>query len=161
MGYHNMPRRERHRNRLNHSHECIIVGDEDLEVITRLRQLRWGTDKVGYWFRSPIPDKDRQALVPQMISDAPANNTEADNPNRLSDGPRHISSIWKMRLNLHARNSSLHHKMGRASQLRLQRRDGAAPFLCAKVCPNLRASFCKCQQPSWMNVSALKGVKTQ
>ena len=99
MRNHNVTRRQRHRNRLNRSHQRIIVGDEDLEVIAGLRQLRWGTDKVGHWFRSPVPDKDRQSLVPQMISDAAADNTEADNPNRLSDGSLHIPPVWKLRLN--------------------------------------------------------------
>src|SRR6266480_1136870 len=99
MRNHDVTRRERHRNRLNHAHQRIIVGDEDLEVIAGLRQLRWRTDKVGHWSRSPVPDKDRKPLVPQMISDATADNTQAYNSNRLSDGPRHIPPIWKLRLN--------------------------------------------------------------
>src|SRR5678815_5778721 len=96
MRNHNVTRGQRHRNRLDHSHQRIIVGDEDLEAIAGLRQLRWGTDKVGHWFRSPVPDKDRQSLAPQMISHSAADNTEADNPNRLSDGPRHIPLIWEI-----------------------------------------------------------------
>src|SRR5690348_4102678 len=99
MGNHNVTRRQYHRNRLNRSHQRLIVGDEDLEVIAGLRQLRWGTDKIGHWFWSPVPDKDRESLVPQMISDPATDNTEADNPNRLSGGPCHISTIWKLRLN--------------------------------------------------------------
>src|SRR5690242_15163558 len=101
----NVTRGERHRNRLNHSHQRVIVRDEDLQVIAGLRQLPWRTDKVRHWLRSAVPDKHRQSLVPQMIGNATADDTKANNPNRLSDGPRHIPTIWKLRLNPRARNS--------------------------------------------------------
>src|SRR5205085_9418024 len=113
----------------NHSHQGIIVRDEDLQVVTGLRQLRWGTDKVGDWLRSPVPDKHRQSLVPQMIGNATADDPEANDPNRLSDGPRHIPTIWKLRLNPRPRNCSLHHKMDRTrpapTSTRPRRRDAS------------------------------------
>src|SRR5205085_10201895 len=89
MRNHDMTRRERHRNGLDHSHQRIVVGDEDLEVIARLRQLGRGTDKVGHWSRRAVPDEDRQPLMAQMLGNATANNAEANNPEALSKTTRH------------------------------------------------------------------------
>src|SRR4029453_8769087 len=100
-----MTRRERHRNGLDHSHQRIVVGDEDLEVTAGLRQFRRGTDKVGHWSRGAVPNEDRQPLMAQMIGDATANNAEANNTNALSNSTRHVCSLWKLRLNLRPCNS--------------------------------------------------------
>ena len=105
MRNHNMARRKRHRNGLDHPHQRIVVGDEDLEIIARLRQLGRGTDKVGHWSRSAVPDEDRQPLTPQMVGNATANNAKTNNPNALSNSTRHVRALWKLRLNLSPRNS--------------------------------------------------------
>src|SRR6266446_358710 len=105
MRNHNMTRRKRHRNGLNHSHQRIVVGDEDLEVIAGLRQLGRGTDKVGHWSRGTVPNEDRQSLVAQMIGNTTANNAEANNTHALSNSTRHVRALWKLRLNLPPCNS--------------------------------------------------------
>src|SRR5205807_10364049 len=93
MRNHDMTRRERHRNGLDHSHQRIVVGDEDLEVIARLRQLGRGTNKVGHRSRGAVPDEDRQPLMAQMIGNATANNAKANNPNTLSNSTRHVRTL--------------------------------------------------------------------
>src|SRR6266480_983747 len=113
MRNHDMMRRERHRNSLDHSHQRIVVGDEDLEIITGLRQLRRRSDKVGHRSRSPVPNEDRQPLMAQMIGDATANNAEANNSNALSNSTGHVRSLWKLRLNLRPCNS-IHSTTNRA-----------------------------------------------
>src|SRR5438309_11713854 len=105
MRNHNMTRRERHRNGLDHSHQRLVVGDEDLEVVAGLRQFGRGTDKVGHWSGSAVPNEDRQPLMAQMIGNATANNAEANNTNALSNGTHHVRSLWKLRLNLRPCNS--------------------------------------------------------
>src|SRR5438874_9939460 len=105
MRNHNMSRRKGHRNGLDHPHQRIVVGDEDLEIIARLRQFGRGTDKVGHWSRGAVPNEDRQPLMAQMISDATANNAKANNPNALSNSTRHVPFLWKLRLNLPRCNS--------------------------------------------------------
>src|SRR5207237_10658075 len=105
MRDHDMMRRERHRNSLDHSHQRIVVGNEELQIIAGLRQLRWRTDKVGHRSRSPVPNEDRQPLMAQMIGNATANNSEANNTNALSNGTHHVRSLWKLRLNLRPCNS--------------------------------------------------------
>src|SRR6267154_6395845 len=105
MRNHNMSRRERHRNCLDYSHQRIVVGDEDLQVIARLRQFGRGTDKVGHWSRGAVPNEDRQALMAQMVGNATANNAKANNPHALSNSTRHVRALWKLRLNLSPRNS--------------------------------------------------------
>src|SRR4029077_4330121 len=100
MRNHNMARRKRHRNGLDHPHQRIVVGDEDLEIIARLRHLRRGTDKVGHWSRGAVPDEDREPLMPQMVGNATANNAKANNPNALSSTTRHVPALWNLRLNL-------------------------------------------------------------
>src|ERR1700720_4869455 len=105
MRNHNMARRKRHRNGLDHPHQRIVVRDEDLEVIARLRQFGRGTDKVGHRSRGAVPDEDRQPLMPQMVGNATANNAKANNPNALSNSTRHVRALWKLRLNLSPCNS--------------------------------------------------------
>src|SRR6266536_1770984 len=112
MRNHDMTRRERHRNGLDHSHQRIVVGDEDLEVIARLRQLGWRTDKVGHWSRRAVPDEDRQPLMAQMIGNATANNAEANNPNALSNTTRHVRPSGNCDLTYRRAIYSFHHKPG-------------------------------------------------
>src|SRR5207237_3438247 len=100
MRDHDMMRRERHRNSLDHSHQRIVVGNEDLEIIAGLRQFRRRTDKVGHRSRSPVPNEDRQPLMAQMIGNATANNAKANNSNALSNTTRHVRALWKLRLNV-------------------------------------------------------------
>src|SRR5436190_23612638 len=103
MRDHNMARRKRHRNGLDHPHQRIVVRDEDLKVMARLRQFGRGTDKVGHWSRGAVPNEDRQSLTPQMVGNPTANNAKANNPNAFSNSTRH--ALWKLRLNLSPRNS--------------------------------------------------------
>src|ERR1700731_2165893 len=105
MRNHNMSGGKRHRNGLDHPHQRIVVGDEDLEVVARLRQFGRGTDKVGYWSRGAVPNEDGQPLMAQMIGNATANNAKANNANALSNSTRHVRALWKLRLNLPPCNS--------------------------------------------------------
>src|SRR5438874_11455416 len=98
MRDHNMARRKRHRNGLDHPHQRIVVRDEDLKVMARLRQFGRGTDKVGHWSRGAVPNEDRQSLTPQMVGNQKANNAKANNHNAFYNSTRH--TLWKLILNI-------------------------------------------------------------
>src|SRR5437764_4649558 len=59
------------------------------------------------------------------------------------------------------RNASLHHKRGRAGQMRLQRGYGAMASLSDKQCSNLGGCFRKRQRASRMDIRDLESVKTK
>jgi hypothetical protein len=90
MRHHDMIRGQIGRHPLHHLKQRVIVGDENLDVIAELRDLRRRAYEIRYWPRRPIPNEDMESAFPQVRHDPLANDAQAQHSNIFPCPTRHF-----------------------------------------------------------------------
>ena len=93
MGHDDMVRRQVRHHSLHHLEQRIVIGNEDLDVIAELRDLRRRTNEIRHRSRRPVPNKNVVAAFPQITYHSLADNAQPEHTYVFSRPTRHVCEM--------------------------------------------------------------------